>query len=173
MSTIRNASSIPINVQTGTIPNVGGAMRNWFQPMVFSRVFKETVGFQVVESASPVDFHGVIQPLTERRLALKPEGQRAWTWLWLHADPVLTLEVDEVVTYLGVQTRVMARTDYALYGYISYELVQDWTGSGPSIDNVTDFDGGDAFTEVYDESLDGGSALITGMEVNGGDAFAS
>jgi hypothetical protein len=39
--------------------------------------------------------------------------------------------VDEVVTYDGVQTRVMSRKNYGLYGYVEYHLVQDWTGSGP------------------------------------------
>lgn len=132
MGTIANGSNTPLNVQTGTIPNVGGAMRDWFQPMTFGTVTKETVGFQVVETEVEVSFQGVIQPFTERQLQIKPEGQRAWTWLWLHADPVLTLQVDDVVSYLGVQTRVMARKDYGIYGYVEYQLVQDWEGSGPA-----------------------------------------
>ncbi len=130
--TIANAKNIPINVKTGTVPDVSGALKDWFQPMVFVRVLKETIGFQVVETATDVNFQGVIQPLSKRQLMLKPEGQRAWTWLTLHADPVLTLQVDEVVNYLGKQTRVMARANFALYGYVEYELVQDWTGAGPS-----------------------------------------
>jgi hypothetical protein len=51
----------------------------------------------------------------------------------LHAQPVLALQVDDVVLYLGVQTRVMARQDYSIYNYVYYELVQDWTGSGPAV----------------------------------------
>lgn len=132
MATIPNAKNTALNVRTGTIPDVGGAMRDWFQPMVFERVTKATTGFQVVETGTPVAFTGVIQPMSNRQLLLKPEGQRAWTWLTLHADPVLKLDVDEVVTYLGVQTRVMARKDYTIYGYVYYELVQDFTGSGPN-----------------------------------------
>lgn len=132
MGTIANGANRPLNVQTGTIPNVGGAMLDWFQPMVFTLVAKEVDGFQVVETSTDISFHGVIQPLRLRDLALKPEGQRAWTWLWLHSDPSLTLQVDEVVLYLGVQTRVMGRKDYGIYGFVEYELVQDWTGSGPS-----------------------------------------
>jgi hypothetical protein len=76
-------------------------------------------------------FQGVIQPFTERQLSLKPEGERAWSWFWLHADPVVTLEIDDVVLFKGVQTRVMAKKDYALYGYVEYHLVQDWQGAGP------------------------------------------
>lgn len=133
MGTIGNAKNVPLNVQTGTVPNVNGAMQDWFQPMVFGIVTKETVGFQVVETETEISFRGVIQPLTERSLAIKPEGERAWSWLWLHADPSLSLNVDDVVTYLGKQTRVMAKKNYTIYGYIEYQLVQDWTGSGPEV----------------------------------------
>lgn len=131
MGTIANGKNTPLNVQTGTIPNVGGAMKDWFQPMVFEQVVKSVVDFQNVETGVLINFEGVIQALNPRRLIFKPEGQRAWTWLWLHADPSLTLQVDEIVTYLGVQTRVMSRKDYSINGYIEYELVQDWEGSSP------------------------------------------
>jgi hypothetical protein len=106
-------------------------MLDWFQPMTFVQVVKRVVGFQAFETATAILFRGVIQPLQARRLMLKPEGQRAWTWLWLHSDPSLRLEVDDVVIYNGVQTRVMALKDYTLYGYVEYELCQDWTGAGP------------------------------------------
>lgn len=131
MSTIQNGSNRPLNTLAGTVPQMGGALQNWFQPMTFTRVTKSTVGFQVVETPEDISFRGVIQPFTDRQLLLKPEGQRAWTWFELHSDPVLTLDVDEVVTYLGQQTRVMSRRDYSIYGYVVYHLVQDWTGSGP------------------------------------------
>lgn len=131
MGTIANGANRPLNAQAGTVPDVSGAMKDWFQPMVFNLLTKTTTGFQLVESADPIEFMGVIQPLSDRKLMQKPEGQRAWTWLLLYADPVLTLEVDQVVDYLGVQTRVMSRKDYVLYGYVEYSLVQDWTGSGP------------------------------------------
>ncbi len=128
---IQNGADTPLNVKTGTIPDVSGGMFDWFQPMTFTQIVKSTVDFQLVELATDITFRGVIQPLSNRDLQLKPEGQRAWTWLLLHAQTVLTLQVDDVVKYLGVQTRVMARKDYTLYGYFVYELVQDWTGSGP------------------------------------------
>ncbi len=128
---IQNGADTPLNVKTGTIPDVSGGMFDWFQPMTFTQIVKSTVDFQLVETATDITFRGVIQPLSNRDLRLKPEGQRAWTWLQLHAQTVLNLEVDDVVKYLGVQTRVMARKDYTLYGYFVYELVQDFTGSGP------------------------------------------
>lgn len=130
-ATIANGANSPINTQAGTVPDVSGALTDYFQPMTFTIVTKEVVGFEVVETPEEISFQGVIQPFNERQLLLKPEGERAWTWFMLHADPVLTLQVDSVVDYLGEQTRIMSRTDYELYGYVEYHLVQDWTGSGP------------------------------------------
>lgn len=162
MSVIANGRNTPLNVRTGSVPDVGGAMRDWFQPMVFTVVAKSTVAFQAVERAIPIRFQGVIQPLSGRRLMLKPEGQRAWTWLWLHADPALTLEVDQVVMYLGKQTRVMNQKDYTLYGYVEYELVQDWTGSGPEqCDAACVADGGQATTIDFCFHVDGGATGTT------------
>lgn len=132
-NTIANGKNTPLNVKTGTVPDVSGALQDWFQPMTFGRVTKTVSGFQVVETELQTSFQGVIQPLTSRQLLLKPEGQRAWTWFQLHAEPVLSLNVDEVVIWLGKQTRVMARKDYGIYGYVEYDLVQDWTGAGPTV----------------------------------------
>lgn len=146
-NTIGNAKNTPLNVQTGSIPNVGGAMLDWFQPMVFTPVLKQNVAFQAVETGTPIKFRGVIQPAGGRLLYLKPEGQRAWTWLTLHAEPCLELEVDDVVLYLGVQTRVMKQNDYRIYGYVQYELVQDWLGSGPDVgESILATESGDRIT---------------------------
>lgn len=129
---IPNGKNTPLDARAGTVPDVSDAMFDWFQPMTFEPVGKVVSGFQVVETATPVNFLGVWQPLTERALQLKPEGQRAWSWFWVHAEPSLVLEVDDVVQYLGVQYRVMTHKDYRLYGYVEYHLVTDWTGSGPT-----------------------------------------
>lgn len=131
MATIVNAKNTPLNQNSGTVPDVGGALLQWFQPMIFEPIVKSVEGFELDELGDPISFRGVIQPLSNRDLLIKPEGQRAWTWLMLHSDISLRLNVDDVVRWLGIQYRVMARKDYSIYGYMTYELVQDYTGSGP------------------------------------------
>jgi len=131
MSTIANGANLPLFGKQGSVPDVSGALQDYFQNMVFTKLKKTVTGFQAVEGAVFINFRGVIQPFSSRQLMLKEEGQRAWTWFTLNADPSLTLQVDDVVNYNDVQTRVMARRDYSLYGYVEYEIVQDWTGSGP------------------------------------------
>lgn len=128
---IKNAANAPLFEKAGTVPDVSGALQDYFQPLVFSPVSKVVNGFMVTETKVPINFRGVVQPFSERALLLKPEGQRAWTWFLVHSDPVLTLDVDDVGVLFGKQTRVMSRKDYGLYGYIEYHMVQDWTGAGP------------------------------------------
>lgn len=133
-SWIKNGKDTPLNQNSGTVPDMSGALLNWFQAMTFGLITKATVGFQVVETASEINFQGVWQPLSGRELMLKPEGQRAWSWWWLHADPSLNLKVDDIVVYKTKQYRVMSKKNYELYQYVEYHLVTDWTGSGPTVD---------------------------------------
>ena len=150
---IANASNKSIKAVNGTVPDVSGAMHDWFQPMVFVQVSARTAqgfvlsygqiaygltmetstafglpGFQVVETKTPINYQGVIQPLDAQELAMLPEGQRAWrSWL-LHAEPVLSLKVDDIVIYDNVSYRVKSLRDYSLYNYMTYSLLEDWVG---------------------------------------------
>ena len=115
------------------LPNVTGALVSYYVPMVFELITKTVSGGEAIETTTPINFRGVMQPLKVTQLMLKPEGQRSWTWFWLHCDPSLKLRLDDVVIYKGVQTRVMGKKDYSDYGYLEYELAQDWTGAGPTV----------------------------------------
>lgn len=131
-SSIKNAKNTPLSANSGTVPDMGGALLDWLQPMTFGVVTKTVVNSQVVEVEADTAFRGVIQPFSDRQLMLKPEGQRAWSWYWVHSDPSLVLTVDSTITYLGRQYRVMSLRNYSLYGYREYHLVQDYSGSGPT-----------------------------------------
>ncbi len=130
---IQNGKNTPLNANTGTLPYVGDALLNWFQPMVFGVVTKTVENFQAVETQQQLSFQGVWQPYSDRQLSLKSEGERKWSWYTCHSDPSLSLEPDMVIVYLGVQYRVMSQKDYRLYGYLEYHLIQDYTGAGPEV----------------------------------------
>lgn len=129
----KNAKDTPLNTNSGTVPDVSGAMMNWFQPITFGIVEKTVENYQVVEDMELISFQGVWQPFSSKRLSMKPEGQQAWSWFWLHTEIALPLETDMVVQYLGVQYRVMSLKNFRLYGYYEYELVEDFTGAGPEV----------------------------------------
>lgn len=128
---IVNAKDTLLTQNPGTLPNMSDALFSYFQPMVFTTIVKTVVNFNVVETPTDVNFLGVWQPFSAQQLAMKPIGQRAWSWFMLHASPGLVLVPDEVVNYLGVQYRVMDQSDYRAYGYVEYHLTDDYTGSGP------------------------------------------
>lgn len=130
---IKNGANTPLNLSTGTLPQVGAALLDWFQNMVFVIVTTEVIDFVAQQVGTPINFRGVWQPLSPQKLMVKPEGQRNWKWFMLHSDTTLDLENDDVVQYLGVQYRVMAKNDYGKYGYFEYHLVNDYSGSGPEM----------------------------------------
>lgn len=130
--TIQNGNTVPINVQTGTIPDVSGALFDYFQYITFIQVTKTAIGFEVSETQrTNTSFWGVMIPMT-KNLNILPEGQRAWRIWDCYSQVALPLQVDDVVEWQGSQFRVLARDNYLLYGYYHYTLTQDWTGSGPT-----------------------------------------
>jgi len=121
---VQNKSFVPL-------PDVSGALLDWFQSMAFVVLTKSVVNFQNVETKTQTSFRGIWQPFNAQQLRMKPEGERAWRWFMLHADTSLELFPDDVVIYNSLQYRVMEKNDYLHYGYREYHLVEDFTGSGP------------------------------------------
>lgn len=129
---IHDAAGVLLTANPGTLPSMLDAMLDWFQPMTFTTIVKTIVNFQVIETATNVNFYGVWQPFTAQQLMMKAEGQRMWKWFTVHSDPTLVLIPDEVVTYQGTQYRVKEKLDYTSYSYVEYHLIQDYTGAGPT-----------------------------------------
>jgi hypothetical protein len=124
---IRNASSIPLSANPGTLPDVSGALADWFQPLTFTQIVKTVVNYQAVETETSTTFMGVRQPFSAQQLLMRPEGQRKWKWETIHAYPDLTLDVDDIITFSGVKYRVMQKSNWAEYGYVEYAIVEDYT----------------------------------------------
>jgi len=109
------------------LPTVQSTITGWFRPLVVGRVTKTVVNFETKEVFKETSCMGVIQPFGPSLLRLKPEGQRSWEWKLLHTTPDIHLENDERFTLGGVPYRVMKNQDFSEYGYMQYELVQDYT----------------------------------------------
>lgn len=131
MGIINCGSSIPISQSQSDVPNVNDTLNGYYQSMTFTTTVKTVVNMLLTETPTSTAFRGVWQPLSNKALSLKPEGQRSWSWFMCHSDICLNLIPDQIITYNTVQYRVMGEKDYSLYGYWYYELVQDYTGAGP------------------------------------------
>jgi len=128
---IFSANTLPLSqaVRRASLPNVQRTLLGRFQPLVFSLITKRLVDFEETEGSKDIQFRGSVQPLSAQKLLIKPEGQRAWIWKLLYAEPDLKLKMDDVGILDGVRYRVMERTDYSEYGYVEYHLVNDYTHS--------------------------------------------
>ena len=70
---------------------------------------------------------GVWQPLRDEQLQFKPEGQRSWSWYWIHAKAgTLNLQTQDKIIFQGKRYKVMSVKDYSLNGYIEYQVVLDY-----------------------------------------------
>jgi hypothetical protein len=130
---IFNASSVTLDENPGTLPDMSGALLQLFQQLEFGLVTKTVVNFNVVETTTPLQFFGLWQPVSPyRTLEMNKDGQRKWTYFKLLALPTLELTVDSIILRENIQYRVMLKTDYTQYGYVEYMLVNDYEGSGPT-----------------------------------------
>ena len=108
------------------VPDAGPSMRAWFQKLALVKVITQVIDYEANESFISLETSGVFQPLSGRKLEMKPEGQRAWDWVEIHCENGLLLKPNEIVQYHGTRYRVMNEKDYSSYGYAYYELVNDY-----------------------------------------------
>jgi hypothetical protein len=130
---IKNASSVLLNQNSGTLPNVSAAILNYFQQMTFSIIQKSLgsyTGFSVQETSTNITCYGMMQT-TGRQLVMTKDGQRLWRNRTLFCDTSVTLKPDDVIVYLGVQFRVLEVEQWGQYGFQKFGLCEDFAGSGP------------------------------------------
>jgi len=111
-----------------SMPRVNVAFGGWLSALIFSKITQTIVDHEVVNVSSPVVFRGTIQPLSPRQVALKPEGQRAWIWVQIHAEPGTTLSPHDTIADDNHSYRIMAVLDYTSSGFLEYHAVQDYVG---------------------------------------------
>lgn len=126
MKPIFNANSLTLDKITGSLPNVSGALLDWFQPITFVIIKKTTVNFKLVEERSNYTFMGVVESQTPQQLQMKPEGQRSWNYLNIWSLPNVSLKIDDIFCYQGKDYRVLSKNDWSQYGYAEFECVEDY-----------------------------------------------
>ncbi len=125
---IASANKLSVSDCATPLPDLRSAVVGWFRPLILVKVQKTPVDHEIVEARTELRCMGMIQPFGPRELRIKPEGQRAWNWQMLHTTPDVALKDDEEFTIRGTRYRVMSQQNWSMYGYIAYELVQDYQG---------------------------------------------
>lgn len=112
---------------TSGFPQVDHVLDGWEVPLTLIKITQSITEGDVVTTETPISFMGVWQPLRDEQLQFKPEGQRSWSWYWIHAKAgTLNLQTQDKIKFQGKQYKVMNLKDYSLNGYIEYEVVLDY-----------------------------------------------
>lgn len=113
------------------MPQIYAAFAGWTTQIVLMRHTETVTNGIVTKQYTPLRFPGAMQPLSARAIALKPEGQRSWTWLQLHCLAIsCELIPGDRVKWNENDYKVMELKDYSLNGYIEYHLVRDFQAGG-------------------------------------------
>lgn len=126
---IVNGKDKPLNLASSALPNVSPALSNLLQPVILTKVAKQNIDGVVQMIYTPISTRAVRQPFSAQELAIKPEGERAWRWETVHATADLILKPDDRIMWSGILFRVMKKSDYAEYGYVQYDIVEDYTST--------------------------------------------
>ena len=129
---IFNAADVPLSDLNLNLPSMATTLLGWFQAITVGLITKTTVNNRTIETSVNYDTRGVVQPFSPEQLEIKSEGERSWKWFMLHCQPSLVLQTDDIITIRNVRYRVMGKLGFDAYGYIQYELVDDYTTTIPS-----------------------------------------
>lgn len=108
------------------LPDVSEGVQMFFQNIKIEVVHKRNDAGYLKEKKSCILTQGVRQTFTPRQLEMKPEGERTWKWSKLHTLPEPKLKLDDIVLIRGIKYRVMVLDDQAEYGFVAYDLKEDY-----------------------------------------------
>lgn len=109
------------------MPQMNTTLIGWEVPLTLIRVIQNVVDGDLVTTEITIKFKGVWQPLKDESLQLKPEGQRSWEWIWIHAQSgALNLETADKVIFNKKRYKVIEKKDYGLNSFVEYQLCRDY-----------------------------------------------
>lgn len=109
------------------MPNMRNTLNGWEVPLNLIRIKQSIVDGDAIKTEEFIRFLGVWQPLRDEELQFKPEGQRSWEWIWIHAKSgTLNLQTQDKVIFNNKRYKIMNVKDYSLNGFIEYHLVRDY-----------------------------------------------
>lgn len=116
--------------QISGMPQIRVALGGWQLPITLKKLNQVMVNGFTQNTYTNINFKGVVQPLSPRKIMLKPEGERAWTWLQIHCyGSTMNLDVGDKIIYNDVRYKIMNNNDYTANGYEEYECILDFQGT--------------------------------------------
>ena len=125
---IVNASDSDIN-SNPSLPDLSQGVNTFLQNVSIGFVQKQQYNGLTQETIAYQTYMAVKQPMKEE-LAIQMDGERSWKWYEIHSTPELVLATDDVIVFGGIRYRVMAKMAYLEYGYVSYQVIEDYQTPG-------------------------------------------
>lgn len=110
------------------MPQMNAAFSGWLNDIVLT-VIAQSIGDDgfVSDDSRQITYKGTIQPLSPEQINNKPDGQRSFKWLQIHAFAgTLNLKTNDRIVYSGTSYKVMGIYDYSLNNYIEYHVIEDF-----------------------------------------------
>jgi hypothetical protein len=126
MPPIKNAKDMKLSETFSNLPDMSGPVSSFPQPLQWGKMIKTLVNGYVQEIVEWTSIQAVVQPLKAEALEMKPEGERAWKWYELYTLANVLMSTDDVVILHGIQYRIMDRSNLSEYGYMKYEVQEDY-----------------------------------------------
>ena len=123
---IKNAKDKKVYELDNALPDMSEAVMDFLQPIVLKKINKQQVNGYTQEIEIPIQTSAVVIPMSGD-MAIKMEGERTWRWSTMYCLSDLIFATDDVILYRHTRYRIMHRMDYSQYGYVSYEMIEDYT----------------------------------------------
>lgn len=115
-----------LNQITSGMPQVDEALNGWTSLLSFIKVSQVNVRGEITQTSEILSFNGTVQPLMPEQLETKPEGQRSFEWLQIHAFTEIDLKVNDRIDWESKTYKVMFKNNYKLNGYFEYHVIEDY-----------------------------------------------
>ena len=125
MNEITNGKDLSFDQSASGLPNVIEAIQSLLQPLYVTYVQKQQVDGYTQEITISLCVQASIQP-AEQKLDMTSTGQRSWRYWDVWCENNLDLQPDEMFEVGGLRYRILSRNDWAAYGYIHYQVVEDY-----------------------------------------------
>lgn len=123
-----NAKNFKVNQLASALPDVSVSVNEFLQNVSIGFVQKQQIKGLTQEVIVYKPYMAVKQPMREE-LSIQMEGERSWKWYTIHATPDLVLATDDVIVFDTLRYRVMGKKNYAEYGYVEYDVIEDYQTS--------------------------------------------
>ena len=123
-SKLQYAGSGTLNDSSG-MPQMSAAFAGWKGKLEIISVKESYVDGDPVESTLKETYNGVIQPLSPRKIDLKPEGQRAWTWYQVHIETKdFIAGTNDKIKINGTEYKIMAKWNYKRNNFVELHVIE-------------------------------------------------